>query len=191
MIFEGLRPKSYRVILADPPWKFSSGPSRNPKNHYDCMAIKDIAALPVKDLAHPDGSRLLCWTTLPMLEHTFGVIKQWGFRYSTARVWVKHYNGVIEGRFEPQSFARGTGYEVIGNPEVLVIAKTGKPERLGNKKPFALIFGPRREHSRKPDNVRQEIVELFKGPRCELFARSPQVGFDSWGNETEKFREAA
>lgn len=155
------------------------------------MPLKEIAALPVASLAHPSGCRLLMWTTLPMLPHSLRVMEGWGFRYSTSRVWVKHYAGITEGRYDAESFARGTGYEVIGNPEMLVVGKIGKPQRLGNRKPFALIFGPRREHSRKPDCVRAEIVELFKGPRCELFARSPHTGFDTWGNEKEKFMEAA
>ncbi len=49
--FGELRPYRYRVILIDPPTKFSSGPNRNPKNHYPTMSIAEIAALPVGELA--------------------------------------------------------------------------------------------------------------------------------------------
>jgi hypothetical protein len=39
--------------------------------------------------------------------------------------------------------------------------------------------------------VRDELVTLFQGPRCELFARSRHPGFDAWGNEIDRFPEAA
>ena len=45
----------YRIILADPPWNFKtrseSGQGRSPSQHYGCMSIEDIAALPVGRLA--------------------------------------------------------------------------------------------------------------------------------------------
>ena len=41
-----------------------------------------------------------------------------------------------------------------------------------------------REHSRKPDEVRDRIVELCgELPRIELFARQHADGWDCWGNE--------
>lgn len=191
MIFEGLTPASYRVIYADPPWKFSAGPSRNPSKHYRTMTFKDICDLPVGSLAHPEGARLLMWITMPLLDRIPDVLGAWGFRYSTARVWAKLWPNEDQIFIYPDSLARGTGYEVIGNCEILVIAKRSKPQRLGNTKPASLFFARRREHSRKPDMIRHEICRLFEGPRCELFARSPADGFDCWGNEVSKFAEAA
>ena len=49
----------------------------------------------------------------------------------------------------------------------------------------------RREHSRKPDFLRDQICDLFEGPRIELFGRSEHPGFDVFGNEVDKFQEAA
>ena len=41
-----------------------------------------------------------------------------------------------------------------------------------------------RDHSRKPDCVRDRIVELCGDlPRIELFARQRFEGWDAWGNE--------
>ena len=41
-----------------------------------------------------------------------------------------------------------------------------------------------REHSRKPDEVRNRIVSLMGDlPRIELFAREKSLGWDAWGNE--------
>lgn len=40
------------------------------------------------------------------------------------------------------------------------------------------------QHSKKPNVVRERIVELFGDiPRIELFAREHVEGWDCWGNE--------
>ena len=55
-----------------------------------------------------------------------------------------------------------------------------------SNKVSSAILSPRREHSRKPDEVRERIVELFGDiPRIELFARQKVDGWDSWGDEIE------
>lgn len=185
--FGDLRPADYRVLYADPPWKFSSGPSKNPRRHYPVMTVAEIAALPVRALAHPEGCRLLMWITMPHLMAAPKVLAAWGFRYSTARVWAKLWPSEDEMFVYPDSLSRGTGYEVIGNCEVLIIAKRGRPQRVANPKPASLFFARRREHSRKPDMVRDDIARLFAGPRAELFARSHHEGWDAWGLEVEKF----
>jgi len=193
--FAGMMTHAYRVILADPAWNFSCGRgagSRHPSvNHYETMSIKDIAALPVADLAHPEGARLFLWTTMPFLPQALGVVKSWGFKYSTTRVWVKVWPKNSQPPWDEKSFTVGSGYEVIGNPEPLIIAKIGKPKGVAPPKPKALIIGPRREHSRKPESVREEIERKFEGPYADLFARESRPGWDCWGFEASKFDEAA
>ena len=40
------------------------------------------------------------------------------------------------------------------------------------------------QHSKKPDEVRNAIVELCGDiPRIELFAREKHTGWDCWGNQ--------
>ena len=47
-----------------------------------------------------------------------------------------------------------------------------------------LVVADRREHSRKPDRIRNDIVELCGDiPRIELFARQRTQGWDVWGNQ--------
>ena len=47
-----------------------------------------------------------------------------------------------------------------------------------------IVESPVEEHSKKPDVVRDLIVELFGDrPRIELFARQRADGWDAWGNE--------
>ena len=49
---------------------------------------------------------------------------------------------------------------------------------------FEIIESPIRKHSRKPDIVRQKIIDLIGDlPRIELFAREKIEGWDCWGNE--------
>jgi N6-adenosine-specific RNA methylase IME4 len=190
--FEGLQRHAYRVILVDPPYKFSSGPNRNPNNHYRTLPIPQIAALPVGELAHPDGCRLFLWITWPQLHHFPTLFKAWGFRPCSGRPWAKLKPGEDGLIIHPDSFAKGTGYEVTGTTEPQVIGKRGKPQRLPSvkgqgTKVSGLIIAARREHSRKPDCARDEIARLFEGPRCELFARSRHPAFEAWGDQVDRF----
>jgi site-specific DNA-methyltransferase (adenine-specific) len=51
---------------------------------------------------------------------------------------------------------------------------------------FYLIFATIREHSQKPDEVKDRILQLVGDlPRIELFAREKTEGWDVWGNEVE------
>ena len=184
----------YRVIYADPPTKFSAGPNQNPSRHYPTMRLKDIADMPIGDLAHPEGCRLLLWTTPPLLLHKNGPIlflKAWGFKYSTVRTWGKFYPRESGMFVYHDSISRGSGYESSGDAEFLIIAKRGRPQRIDGGKPRGLFMSARREHSRKPDFLRDQICDLFEGPRIELFGRSEHPGFDVFGNEVDKFQEAA
>ena len=56
MMLDHLPRQHYRVILADPPWKFSSGTKSRPQ-HYPRMTIREILAMDVRPLAHPEGCR--------------------------------------------------------------------------------------------------------------------------------------
>lgn len=193
--FADLHEAHYRVLYVDPPWRFSAGGRRNPKTHYPTMTLREIAALPVGRLAHPDGCRLLMWVTAPILLLPFGpreILSSWGFRYSTMRTWAKLWPRE-DGMFVyPDSIAKGTGFEVSGDAEYLVIAKRGRPARVPpGKQPRAVVHARRREHSRKPDMIRDEIARLFAGPRAELFARETFDGWDAWGNQVRRFNEVA
>lgn len=57
------------------------------------------------------------------------------------------------------------------NVEVCLLGVKGKPlKQVGNMS--SVVISPREEHSKKPDLVREKIVELCGDvPRIELFAR--------------------
>ena len=172
--------KKYDIIYADPPWSFKNyskkGEEKNANQHYDCMTIKDICKLPVKDISK-DNSILFMWVTDPLLEKAFEVIKAWNFVYKTvAFTWAKSNKNKL-GMFT------GLGYWTRGNPEMCLLATKGKPKRI-DKSVAQLVIYERREHSRKPDRIRNDIVKLCGDlPRIELFARQRFEGWDAWGNE--------
>lgn len=57
------------------------------------------------------------------------------------------------------------------------------PLKVSNKI-SSVIISSREDHSKKPDEVRNKIVELCGDvPRIELFARQKIKGWDAWGNE--------
>src|SRR5215831_20238058 len=62
------------------------------------------------------------------------------------------------------------GYWTRANPEQCLLATGGRPSRQA-KDVRRLVVEKRREHSRKPDCVRERIERLVKGPYVELFSR--------------------
>lgn len=173
--------KKYQVIYADPPWDSNSQFGRDKKKgneqHYPLMGIGDIKALPVSELADENCVLLLCVVDT-QLQDALDTIKAWGFTYKTVGfTWAK------ETKTGKDHF--GVGMWTRKNPEMCLLATKGKPKRKG--------CGVRqlqrhkvREHSRKPDEIRDAIVELCGDvPRVELFCRYPADGWDVWGNEVE------
>jgi len=175
--------KKYDVIYADPPWTFKTfsnkGKNRSPENHYDVMSLQDICNLPVNKISK-DNSVLLMWVTDPLLDKAFKVIEAWGFKYKTVSfTWAKTNR-------KSKGFFTGLGYWTRGNPEMCLLATKGKPKRISKSVP-QLVIEQRREHSRKPDIIYNHIENLLEGSYIELFARTQRSGWDSWGNQTNKF----
>lgn len=162
----------YRVIYADPPWKYGDqltedyGPT---KFHYPAMSISELCALPIVDLCE-DSAVLFLWVTSPLLEECFRVIAEWGFSYKSSFVWDKikhnmgHYNSVRH--------------------EFLLICTRGSclpdvPELIDSVQSIE-----RTKHSTKPEEFRTIIDKLYlRGKRIELFARTEAKGWDRWGNQ--------
>jgi len=182
--------KKYRVIYADPPWYFKNfsekGTGRNPVAHYDCMSIEDLSRLPIYKWAAKDCV-LFLWVTDPILDQAIELIEDWGFKYKTVGFyWIKTNKKVDPEKMSKKSFFTGLGYWTRANPEQCLIATRGAPPRKAKNIP-RLLISPRREHSRKPDEVYNLIKKLCNGPYLELFARKTQKGWDSWGKEKKLF----
>ena len=169
--------KKYDIIYADPPWQYRNmgNIQATANSHYDTMTQKEINNLPVSKLAK-DNSILFLWATFPKIQEALDTIKAWGFEYKTAGfVWIKkNKNG---------SNFFGVGWYTKSNAEVCLIATKGKPPKQSNKV-SQIIETIREEHSKKPQQARDKIIEFCGDlPRIELFARQSVAGWDCWGNE--------
>ena len=171
--------KKYNIIYADPPWSYKDkalAGKRGACCKYSVMDIEEISEIPINKIAS-DDCILFMWVTMPKLNECFEVIKKWGFEYKTcAFTWIKKNK-------KSDSLFWGMGRWTRANAELCLIATKGKPKRI-SAKVHSVIISRIREHSRKPDEVREKIVELCGNlPRIELFARQQVEGWDCWGNE--------
>jgi N6-adenosine-specific RNA methylase IME4 len=145
-----------------------------------------LAALPIAEAA-ADDCALFLWAVDPMLPRAIELIKAWGFEYKTvAFYWVK----LNSAARHDADFFTGLGYWTRANPEQCLLATRGKPMRRA-KDVRRLVVEKRREHSRKPDCVRERIERLVAGPYLELFARETKAGWGCWGNQSGLFDAGA
>jgi N6-adenosine-specific RNA methylase IME4 len=170
----------YSIIYADPPWSYrdkAHAGERGVLYKYDLMDLGQIKRLPVQDLA-ADNCALFLWVTPPLLPDCLTVVEAWGFKYKTVGfTWVKTYRG-------SDNYFMGMGSYTRTNAELCLLAFKGKLTRV-HKGVRSLVVSPVRQHSQKPDEVRNRIVQLFGDvPRIELFARQRSPGWDAWGNQT-------
>jgi len=182
--------KRYGVIYANPPWNFRNfsekGTGRNAVSHYDCMTFDQIAALEPQRLAGKDCV-LFLWATDPLLDKAFELIEAWGLKHKTVGFyWAKTNKRANMQALSPDDFFTGLGYWSRANVEQCLLATRGAPHRLA-KDVRRLVLAPRREHSRKPDEVRARIERLVQGPYLEMCSRESHVGWDAWGDQAALF----
>ena len=174
--------KKYKIIYADPPWQYrvysKKGQGRSAENHYHTMNIKDIMALPVDKIADKDCI-LFLWITFPCLKEGIEVMERWGFKYKTCGFnWVKRNK-------KKNTYFMGLGFWTRSNSEVCLIGTKGQPKRVSKSVP-QICDARIMEHSKKPAEIRERIVELCgELPRVELFARDKVKGWDSLGDEID------
>ena len=187
--------KKYHIIYADPPWEYGdkrkTGKSAcGAENHYPCMKLEDIKKLPISDIAE-DNCVLYMWVTFPLLKEGLEVIEAWGFKYKTLGFdWTKlNQDG---------SVWFGIGAYSKSNNEICLMATKGAVGRLikgessdpkDKLRPVSNyvscnVQAPRSVHSRKPEEVRDRIDEIWgEVSKIELFARERFKNWDCWGNE--------
>ena len=172
----------YRIIYADPPWKYSNSGSIETANgrevftrveqHYPTMSIDELCAMgsDIRQMAD-DNAVLFLWVTSPMLEVAFPIIKAWGFQYKTSIVWNK---------------VRHTwGHYVSVRHELLLICTKGSCTPDINELHNSVVTLERTDkNSEKPAEFRQLIDKMYThGKRIELFSRNRVDGWEVWGNE--------
>ena len=176
--------RKYQIIYADPPWKYNSRANHKTRfrggacGHYSLMTMEEIKSLPINELAE-ENCALFLWTTFPYLNEQIKLLEHWGFKYRTVGfTWIKTNSKNGKPFF-------GVGFYTKSNAEVCLLGIKGRLKPITNKI-SSVVIAPRQEHSKKPSEVRNKIVELFGDlPRIELFARQKTDGWDVWGNEVE------
>lgn len=170
--------KKYRVIYADPPWRYNdrcvTGGVQGGGveiNHYPTMSIEELCQIPISEISEQNAV-LFIWVTSPLLEDVFKIINAWGFKYKTSFIWDKvshnmgHYNSVRH--------------------ELLLICTKGSctPDNL---KLFDSVQSiEKTEHSKKPEEFRTIIETLYTyGNKIELFSRIKSDGWDNYGNQIQ------
>lgn len=173
--------KKYQIIYADPPWQYkvwsNKGHGRSAESHYPTMTKIEIQNLPIPKICE-NNSVLFLWVTYPCLEEGLELIRAWGFTYKTvAFTWVKQNK-------KSDSFFMGMGYYTRANAEYCLLATKGKILERKSRAVHSVVCTHIERHSKKPNEVRDRIVQLFGDiPRIELFARQTVDGWDCWGNE--------
>jgi len=182
------------------------------------MSIKDLCGLgPEIERISKQDAALFVWATMPLIAEALELIKAWGFKYKTCFVnWVKttkdgsrpafgvgYYTRsnaelclvAIKGkiasykRLLPDELERGASKmsSIVheDDPNVRVNFLTQLEDS-----PTPVVMTPRREHSRKPEIVREMITTLLGDlPRVELFARETVPGWSVMGNDINHFQE--
>lgn len=179
----------FKTILADPAWQFTTysdrGKGRSPEQHYPCMSLEALKALPVAAVADRD-SLLLMWATMPMLPQAIGLGHAWGFHYKTAAfTWAKCTLQGLRARHplpltDDFNWRIGNGYWTRANAEICLLFTRGRPRRK-SASVRQLIVAPITRHSAKPEIQYERIEALVDGPYLELFARQTRAGWVSLG----------
>lgn len=171
--------KRYGAILIDPPWPFDGYvrkgivPARG-MQPYKTMPLYEIAGLPIPRLAAKHCAVFL-WQCDHLPRATALLAELWGFRVITDNVfvWLK-------------SDGMGMGYWSRKEGETVALLKRGLPPRR-DKGVRQVITAPRREHSRKPDEIYRRIERLVDGPYLEMFAQQRWPGWDQHGDNIERY----
>lgn len=170
----------YDIIYADPPWSYGATKNCVPSRSNSGQPYKAMRMVDIYDFDIPktnDDALLFLWATSPLMPEAIYTMKQWGFDYKNiAFTWIKK-NKKADSNFW------GMGSWTRSNPEFLLLGTKGNPKKVSSSV-HSVIESKIQEHSKKPDIIRDKIVELCGDKkRVELFARCKVEGWDSLGNE--------
>lgn len=177
----------FSTILADPPWRFTNrtgkvAPEHRRLDRYSTMSLDAIKHLPIVDVT-ARNAHLYLWVPNALLPEGLDVMAAWGFRYVSNVIWAKR-------RKDGGPDGRGVGFYFRNVTEILLFGVKGSLRTLSPaRSQVNMIETRKREHSRKPDEQYELISRCSPGPYLELFARHPQSGWTSWGDEAAEDQE--
>lgn len=184
----GLGRRTFRTIVADPPWRFQNrygkvAPEYRRLKRYRTMSLEEILGMDVAGHA-ADDAHLYLWIPNAMLPEGLQVLAAWGFEYKTNIVWYKtRADGGPDGS--------GVGFYFRNATELLLMGVRGRARTKPAARSIVNVIASRkRDHSRKPDEVRDLIAAASPGPYLELFARGGGPDhikqWTVWGDEAAK-----
>ena len=142
---------TYGVIGVNPPLSFQNWNAkwigRNAISHYAYSTLEELAV--IADSA-ANNCVLFLWPVGPLFDKPFELIRTWGFKYEAIGYFCFKQN--IRG----EGFFTDLGSWTRASPERCLLATRGKPKRWA-KDVSSVVFAPRREHRRNPDEVRKRI----------------------------------
>jgi N6-adenosine-specific RNA methylase IME4 len=120
------------------------------------------------------------------------LMRAWGFTpVAIAFTWIKLWPRSDPANFTLRDIAMGPGHTTRKNAEYVVLGRRGHRSLRADCGVHEVIISPRREHSRKPDEVYRRIMQYVGGesggPFLELFARESRPGWQVWGDQTTLF----
>jgi N6-adenosine-specific RNA methylase IME4 len=182
---EAVGKRTFRTILADPPWQFQNrtgkmAPEHRRLSRYSTMSLREICELPVSVAAsHP--AHLYLWVPNALLPHGLAVMEAWGFTYKANIVWHKvRKDGGPDGR--------GVGFYFRNTTELVLFGIRGSMRTLApGRRQVNIMRTMKQEHSRKPAELYRIIEECSPGPYLELFARGRRRGWTAWGHQAENY----
>lgn len=191
----------FKVIVADPPWKFSDalpGKTRGAVRNYACMTTYDICRLAdttlgeLSIMGQPIASNavLFLWRVAAMPQAALDVAMAWGFKVKTEGIWLKKTADGLRWF--------GMGRTLRAEHEAFYVAARGNPVVQTNSVRSTFVTdldlcglsAKGRKHSEKPDEFYAIVEEMFPGPRLELFARKPRAGWTCIGDEMPEIERA-
>ena len=184
------QPQGHDIVYLDPPWYRT--PCGTAKTPYETMTWDELKNFELGAWMNRDCV-IACWRTGPTEMQESEVLRHWCDRFGlhpggVGYFWIKtKLDGTPIGASGPrQKFVKQLGEWVT----FLTTKKRGRVFPLQTEAQSQWVFAPkarRGEHSKKPQQVRDNLFELFGPERSyvELFARSEDPRFNSWGNEMQ------
>ncbi|MXG88434.1 MT-A70 family methyltransferase [Nocardioides flavescens] len=164
--------RTFRTILADPPWDIQQKGQLGASAHYKLMSLNRIKKMPVADLSEPDA-HLWLWATNATLRAAYDVMEAWGFTPRSPLTWIKPRLGL--------------GNYLRNATEHLLLGTRGNAPVQFKAQP-TWMFAPLQDHSHKPEEQYAVIERISEGPYLELFARRQppsRADWSVWGNEVD------
>jgi len=167
-----LPPGVFEVVVMDPPWAYGRG--YDPDGSRVANPYPEMSQQQLLEMQPPFASDcvLFLWTTHQFIWDAGELLRYWGFTYKATLVWDKERIGM--------------GAWLRMQCEFCLVGIKGKPT-WNNTRHRDIVREARREHSRKPEAFYEMVEDITVGRRLDFFSRQQRPGWETYGNDREKF----